>query len=346
MKPRIAVLIPAYNEELVITNTIEALLVAGCDKNDIYVVDDCSRDKTVEIVKELGVNVAKTRKNGGKANAQKYALRYFLLCERYKYIVFMDGDTLIDANFFNAMRAAAEETPDVSLFLGQVRSIKSNNLFSASRSIEYAYGQDIVKVGQDNFNVIFVAPGCASMYSSNVLRYLDIDAQTLAEDMDLTMQVHHLDKKVRYVSKAAVNTQDPNTFRDYMKQVYRWYRGFWQVAKKHKVFHLTLQKKRVDWYMVFVALDALLLNRIVATTLFTQMFSSLMIGMALDFCCYLLLAIYTSIRRRRLDVIYKAPITFFVDYVNFFAFARGFLEIMVLRRNPLTWNKVSRYNIA
>lgn len=345
MKPKICVLIPAYNEEVVIRDTISALFISGCQPHDIYVADDCSKDSTARLAKSLNINVVSTPVNGGKAAAQRFALEYFTLTKKYDWVVFMDGDTKVDSNFHSSLCDAVTSAPDTSLFIGQIRSINNNHVFSALRAVEYSYGQDVIKVGQGNFNVILVAPGCVSMYKTSILKCLSIDSDTLAEDMDLTMQVHRMGGNILYIPDAIVNTQDPSTLSDYFKQVLRWHRGFWQIVRKFDILKPTFKKQRVDWYMLYLILDSLLMNRLIVFSLMLFQIVSVTYGLLMDVTIYFLMCGYASYSTRRLDVLYKSPILYLLGYVNFYAYLRGFVEIILLRKNLLSWNKVTRYNI-
>lgn len=342
--PRIAVLIPAYNEEPVIEGTISALKASGIAMSDVYVVDDRSTDRTADICRGLGVSVFTVPENGGKARAQVQALQHFALCDRYEWVIFLDGDTKIDVRFFGAMRRAALEDPSVALYVGQVKSVKNSHVFSATRAVEYAYGQDIAKQGQSNFGVVIVSPGCSSMYRTDVLRQLHIDHMTLAEDMDLTIQVHRLGGKVRYIADAVVHTQDPATLKDYTKQMMRWYRGFWQVVLKHRVFGWQ-RKQRVDWYMMLCIIDATLLNRVLWVIALTTLFyerAALILG--IDAAIVLAVTLYGAFRTRRADVIKWFPVSYALGFYMVYLHLRAFVEIIVLRKQILAWNKVARYD--
>ena len=343
--PQIAVLIPAYNEELVIKGTIDALVSADCDLRDIYVVDDRSTDKTAEIARKLGVNVYTVSVNGGKARAQIQALSHFNLTATYDWVIFLDGDSKVEPYFLNSLYLQAKQNPQTSLFVGQVKSVKNNHLYSAYRAYEYTFSHDLAKEAQNNFNVVYVSPGCASMYRSDVLDKLRIDPSTLAEDMDLTIQVHRLKGKVSYIPEAGVMTQDPNNLKDYHKQILRWYRGFWQVVKKHNVIWAG-PKGWVDAYMWMIIADAIFCNRLVYLFGLMMLFPNISgVAILVDFGVAFAVACYCGWKTNRLDVVLKFPAYYWLSYLNFYALVRSFVEIIVLRKELLTWNKVARYNV-
>ncbi|HJJ22721.1 MAG TPA: glycosyltransferase [Nitrosopumilus sp.] len=77
--PMVTILIPAYNEEKVIANTIESTLEINYPNKDIIVIDDGSKDNTLQIAKryqDKGVKVL-TKPNGGKATAPVSQIRIF-----------------------------------------------------------------------------------------------------------------------------------------------------------------------------------------------------------------------------------------------------------------------------
>lgn len=342
---RIAVLIPAYNEEIVLKGTIDALIDADCNVKDIFVVDDRSTDRTVEVAKACGVNVSTVGVNGGKAKAQKAALAHFGLLDKYDWIIFLDGDSKVDSYFCHCMYEAAMTDPTVSLYVGQVKSVKNTHIFSAMRASEYAYDHDLAKQGQSNFNLVVVSPGCASMYNTKMLAKVEIDHMTLAEDMDLTVQVHRNGGRVVYLSKALVFTQDPSTLKDYNKQVLRWYRGFWQVVLKHKVLSPFSRKQWIDAYMILLIVDAILFNRLLWLGVITATMPTMLpFVLGMDVVVAFLVVLYGSYRTRRTDIWYKFPVFYFIGYLNIVLYVRAMLEIAVFRKEILAWNKVERYD--
>ena len=337
------VLIPAHNEEVVIQETLNSLQRAGFDPDDIYIVDDRSSDDTYQICSNNKVNIVTTPINFGKAGAQQYAIKYFELCDKYKHVIMMDADTKVYPDFRDVLYSNMVLYPGVDLFVGQVTSSKADNIYSAYRAIEYTFSHEVIKKGQDRFGVIYVAPGCVSIYSTSILRHLKFDSTILAEDMDLTIQVHKMKGRIKYLHDAKVITQDPKTIRDYHNQLMRWYRGFWQVVLKHGRKHDRLSL--VNFYILYLILDSLFMNRalLFMLALVGIYHTPIIAALMLDMCIFALVGLYASYSTRRIDLIHKIPVVYFLSLFNTYAYIRSFFEVIVLRMKNFGWNKVKRY---
>ena len=339
-----SVLIPAYNEKIVIGPTIQSLIDSGFNPGDIFIVDDYSTDGTYEAAKQYTSNVVTTPNNNGKAAAQTYGLNKFQLLHKYDYVIMLDCDSSVSYDFKDILFAEAYKNPHVDLFVGQVVNARNDGLISALRAVEYTFSHDFIKKGQDNFNVIYVSPGCASMYSTRILKRLYFDSSTLAEDMDLTLQVHSLGAKIKYIHEAKVVTQDPKTIGDYIKQITRWYRGFWQIVNKYGILKFGF-KPRVNLYMLYLILDTLIANRvlIIFLSMFFLPLKLVVLGLSIDFIVFFLLSLYAAIKTKRYDISLKTPLLYPLLFLNAYAFVRSFIEVIVLRKKTFGWNKVMRY---
>ena len=101
--PFVSVIVPAYNEELVIKNTINSLLASKYDEYEIIVVDDGSVDKTNEIIRENFDDNERVRlvpaSAGGKAAALNVGLRY----AKGEIVIALDADTLFAPQTIGAL---------------------------------------------------------------------------------------------------------------------------------------------------------------------------------------------------------------------------------------------------
>jgi len=86
----ILVVVPAYNEEKYIGKTLEDLLNV-VPKQNILVVNDASKDKTEDIVKQYGVNVITHQTNKGLGGALRTGFKYAIE-NGYSYVITFDAD--------------------------------------------------------------------------------------------------------------------------------------------------------------------------------------------------------------------------------------------------------------
>ena len=89
--PRIAVILPCYNEQAAIGQTVRDFRAALPDAK-VYVYDNNSKDKTVEVAREAGA-VVRTEPRQGKGNVMR---RMFADVEADIYVL-ADGDDTYDA---------------------------------------------------------------------------------------------------------------------------------------------------------------------------------------------------------------------------------------------------------
>lgn len=99
MSPRIAVLLPCYNEEAAIAQTVSGFRAALPDAR-IYVYDNNSRDRTVEVARGAGA-IVRTERMQGKGNVVR---RMFADIEADIYVM-ADGDATYDPESAPAMVA-------------------------------------------------------------------------------------------------------------------------------------------------------------------------------------------------------------------------------------------------
>lgn len=232
---KIAVLVPANNEEKVISICLDAVLKMTSAQH-VYVVDDGSKDNTGKIARKYTRNVVRTP-NRGKAHALNFGIKNYNLTKKYNYILFMDADTKPSSSYLNfALRHFKnDKEKKIHCVIGRVK-VSGNNWISKYRQWEYQISYLIHKKAQEYMKSILVAPGCATLYRSEVFKTLKFPSGTLTEDMDFTFQMHR--NGLNYMvfdNKAIVYTIDPQNLKDFVKQLNRWYTGFWQVVRKHDV---------------------------------------------------------------------------------------------------------------
>ncbi|MBR4903147.1 MAG: glycosyltransferase [Selenomonadaceae bacterium] len=110
--PAVSVIIPTYNAEKYIVECLDSLLIQTLKDMEVIIVDDCSTDNTIEIVKAYApkftvpFKIAKTKKNSGDGFIPRNIGLKLAVGE---YVFFMDSDDLILANALEEMYTLAKK---------------------------------------------------------------------------------------------------------------------------------------------------------------------------------------------------------------------------------------------
>ena len=90
----ISIVIPAYNEERRIESTLKKV-IKYCKKNfsnyEILVVNDCSKDRTKQVVEKYKTQKVKLLHNGVN-RGKGYSVRKGILAAKYPFVLFTDSD--------------------------------------------------------------------------------------------------------------------------------------------------------------------------------------------------------------------------------------------------------------
>ena len=87
----VSVIMPSYNTEKYIAESIESVLKQTYHNWELIIIDDCSTDNTIEIIKSFNdgrIRLLRNEKNSGAAVSRNYGLRE----ARGKWIAFLDSD--------------------------------------------------------------------------------------------------------------------------------------------------------------------------------------------------------------------------------------------------------------
>ncbi|MGC2421456.1 MAG: glycosyltransferase [Candidatus Acidiferrales bacterium] len=233
-KPEVSVLIPAYNEEAVIAETVRAALASDYPKLEVIVVDDGSVDRTAEIVRSKFGRDPRVRllmqSNQGKPSALNHGLSEAL----GEIVVSIDADTVVDPETIpRLVRHFAN--PQVAAVAGNVKVMNRNRWITRWQALEYITSQNLEKRAFDLLNCIPVVPGAAGAWRADVLRSNGgFSGDTVAEDTDLTLTIRRNGWKILYDEDAIGRTEVPETVDALIRQRFRWTYGTLQAVWKHR----------------------------------------------------------------------------------------------------------------
>jgi len=237
----VAVLIPARNEELVISATIQSVLKLVRPGN-IHVIADGCDDDTAVIALSYGLNVLEVNPARGKAAGIEAAVEHFDLPAHFAVLLVVDADTELDEHYLDrglplfddeevvavAGYARTSWRPDELSPLGRFLVAYRTRLYAVMQWLKY--GQTWRWT-----NLTAIVPGFASMYRTWVLWVIDLNPPGLViEDFNMTFELHHKRLgRIAFRPDVSATTQDPDNLGDYYRQITRWQLGLWQTVRRH-----------------------------------------------------------------------------------------------------------------
>ncbi len=235
--PRVAVLIPAFNEEKVIVRTVRSVMMSNYKNIRVIVIDDGSTDKTCKVAIDAypadiasGRLTVLTKPNGGKADALNFALNQ----TDEEIYVGIDADGVI-AHDAIANLVGHFANPKIGAVAGNAKVGNRVNLWTRWQALEYITSQNFERRALDLFNVVMVVPGAIGAWrTSAVIAGGGYHTNTVAEDADLTMNLLEQGYEVIYEDQALAFTEAPENMDGLMRQRFRWSFGILQAIFKHR----------------------------------------------------------------------------------------------------------------
>lgn len=335
----VTVVVPAYNEEATLADTLISLMTQSVAPEQIIVIDDCSTDDTAQVAERLGVEVVRPPRNtGSKAGAQTFALRHVTT----PLVMAIDADTTLAPDAIERLLPAFEE-PDVMAACGSVIPRRVRTLWERGRYVEYLFAFTFYKRVQEAWDAPLIASGCFSMYRADALRAVGgWPTRTLAEDMDLTWTFYERGGKVRFIPEAVSYPIEPHNFHFLGKQLRRWSHGFVQNVRVHRKGLLAIPFLRhavavAFWDAVVAAAAYLFVLPVLALALGNPW---LLLGYVIDIPAIAVPVLVGGVKRRELRrALLSLPAFFVLRTVNAMYFLKAAWVELVLKRSFTTYEK-------
>lgn len=228
------VIVPAFNEELVIEQSL-INLIRNPYVRRVICVDDGSIDRTVEIAANLMRQTDRLlvvrKENGGKGSAIMKGLEHVTS----EYVFLTDADTYVPFRSKGLGYLIAElergadavgGVPSSDLrgggLLGYVRASVKLPMICIKRTFQQIIG-----------GAPFIVSGACGMFRTDALREVGLTDRTNVEDLDLTWSLIAGRYKVRHSNRCVVYPQECKTIRDEWKRWRRWIMGYAVCMRLH-----------------------------------------------------------------------------------------------------------------
>lgn len=249
--PKVSIIVPTKNEELVIGRCLNGLIDLDYpkDKLEIIVVDGNSADGTCTICSEFSAmypgtfKIVREKESRGKPAALNLALTY----ATGDIVGVFDADSLPEKD---TLRKVAEYFSDgkVNALQGRTTSLNErHNLLTRVISMEERAWFQTLLSGREKLKLFVPLNGSCQFVKRSVLVELGgWDASCLTEDVELALRLVEKKYEIRYAEDVCCGQETPNGLRDLVKQRVRWYRGYMETALKYGRLLDTVNKRTVD----------------------------------------------------------------------------------------------------
>jgi len=232
-KYSVSVLVPAWNEEATIKDTIEHIFQIDYPVKELIVINDGSTDRTRKIVETLQKKYPKlkliNKKNSGKGDSINQGIKV----AKGELVVVVDADSYPAKDSFGKMVGYFD---DEKVGAATCAFIPRNNktFFEKLQDVEYhviAFTRKLLGY----VDAIWVTPGPLAMYRKTALEKIGgFDPHNLTEDIEIAWALTGAGYKREMCLDTYATTTVPNKLKPWYRQRRRWNVGGLQCLSKYK----------------------------------------------------------------------------------------------------------------
>ena len=236
----ISVIVPAYNEEEIVVQTIKSLLALQYLTYEIIVINDGSRDKTLKnVIKAFGLEkitvpikakiktnplrgvyynpdypnlLLVDKENGGKSDALNAGINV----SHYPYFVSLDADSLLDSDALIRIALSFMEYKYTVAVGGIIRvangsEVKNGKVIKLAlpssrlavfQIVEYLRAFLVGRTGWSILNTVLIISGAFGAFQKDaVIQVGGYTTNTVGEDMDIVVKLHKYMREKKYKYK-------------------------------------------------------------------------------------------------------------------------------------------------
>lgn len=306
-----AIIIAAHNEETVIRNTIYSVKAMNYPEEnfEVYVVADNCTDNTAQIARDCGAVVYERfdAVKKGKGQALNWMLDILFASENtYDAVCILDADNLVSKDFLLQIDRKMQQGYKV---VQGYRDMKNpwDSWITSSYSITYWLANRLCQLPRQYLGMNCTLTGSGYAVSTDILREIGWEIETLTEDVEFYFQLCLNDIKIGWAHEAVIFDEQPITLSQSWKQRTRWMQGHFSCCFIYgkQVFSKLLEEKSLQSFDTLIMLlypflyvvGSLLLGLQGMKTVLAQIddvnLRTIIIFTAVSLCSFLLQNIYS-----------------------------------------------------
>jgi glycosyltransferase involved in cell wall biosynthesis len=228
---RVTVVVPAFDEERTLRDTVESILASRWPDLQVVVVDDGSRDGTAEVVRDLaeaGRIQLLRQANGGKASA----LNAGIAAATGEVVLYTDADSVFLPDTI-ALMARWFGDPRVDAVCGNDAPLRPRTALQRLLVVTTHIGTGFVRRALSVVRALPIISGNLGAIRRSVLAEIGGFEPTWGEDLEITFRLHRHGKRIVFDPEPKVLAECPATLGALWRQRVRWVRSYLKVAFRY-----------------------------------------------------------------------------------------------------------------
>jgi biofilm PGA synthesis N-glycosyltransferase PgaC len=380
--PLVSVIIPAHNEETGVIRTLDSVRRSTYPNVEIIVVNDGSKDRTVAVVdkyikrpprlKELKY-LSRSGRNGRLQRSElqvpvtDYAITLISQTNKGKgaavnngiehakgqFVMTLDADSLLDSRAIENTVAHFKDKRVLGV-AANVRIMGDNSWISLLQRFEHIIGYRSKKF-YSLTGTEFIVGGVASTYRRTTLKKVGMyDTDTMTEDIGLSLKIlakeGNKNKRIIYAADVVAMTEGVHTYKQLIRQRYRWKMGMLQNLYKFRSllrnnqpskYSLALTAYRLPMAVlseILLIFSPFALMYIIAISISYQTLG-ILFGAYLTITAYVLWNIWPD---EYLTLRQKLKMSLFATFMYFIFYAMDLVQVIAIARCLRNFDNVIR----
>lgn len=246
-KPLVTVMIPAHDEEAVISNTVENILNMDYPNFEVIVIDDRSSDNTASVIKDLEAKHEQVRALIREKDAfpgKSAVLNDALKIAQGEAILVFDADATVEPDFLNKLIPHLEPADVGAVQARKIIRNKDVNFLTRCQNNEYTF-DTYLQVSRDAIKGAVELRGNGELIKRQALE--DIDGwnnYTITDDLDMSTRLHIKGWDVRFCPDACVYEEGIVYVFPLFRQRRRWLEG--TIRRYLEYFGAAMKSKKMS----------------------------------------------------------------------------------------------------
>ncbi|HBA8920413.1 TPA: poly-beta-1,6 N-acetyl-D-glucosamine synthase [Escherichia coli] len=225
--PLISILIPCFNEEWGVKETINAALAQRYQNIEVVAINDGSSDNTALVLEQLAQEQPRLRvihlaENQGKA----VALKTGAAAAKGDLLVCIDGDAMLDRDAVAYLAAPLIQYPKVGAVTGNPRIRTRSTLIGRIQVGEFSSIIGLIKRTQRIYGRVFTVSGVIAAFRRQALADVGYwSPDMITEDIDISWKLQLRHWEIFFEPRALCWILMPETLKGLWRQRLRWAQG-------------------------------------------------------------------------------------------------------------------------